>query len=169
MKLARTNLEAHLAMDLAPCACGETRFARQSAVLRRGDDLCSRYTGACAKCGAAREFVFRIPEEILHPIPGEVRYGGAEPSELLDPGEWLAVADLHAKRSTRGDLAIAIAAMEEILKFAAPGAERVPEAAFTSERGRAVLATEPGRFRIARLEIVLKTYRDLLRKYDAAN
>lgn len=162
MKLARTNAEAHLYMDRTPCACGETRFARQSAVVQRGDELCSKYTGACAKCGAAREFVFRIPEQILMPVPGTVRFGADDASELLDPGEWLEVADLHAKRSTRDDLAIAIAAMEEILKFVPAGEERVPERAFTSDRGRAVLAKEPGRFRKARLDVVLATYRDLL-------
>lgn len=169
MKLARTSAEAHLAMDLTPCACGETQFPRDSAVVRLGEELCSRYRGACARCGAARELVFRIPEDVMMPVPGEVRFGGAEPSELLDPGEWLAVADVHAKRGTGTGLVTAIAALEEVLKFAPAGAERVPETAFTSERGRAVLAAEPGRFRVARLEIVLKTYRELLRKYDTGN
>ena len=124
LKLARTNAEAHLYMDLHPCACGERRFARQSAVVTLEGDLASRYTGACARCGAERRFEFRLPQEILQPPAEGVRFGGPEPSELLDPGEWLSVADDHARavpvgapldgdalRAARGSLATAIAAI----------------------------------------------------------
>jgi hypothetical protein len=34
--LARTNEEAHLYMDLPPCACGEVAFERTSAVVATG-------------------------------------------------------------------------------------------------------------------------------------
>ena len=166
MPLARSNAEAHLFMDLRPCGCGDTRFPRQSAVVRRGDDLCSQYTGACETCGTVRTFVFRLPQEILMPVPGRVVFGGPAdgPSQLLDAGEWLEVADLHARRNpgTVNDLATAIAATEEILKFVPPGGERVPDEAFWTERGRAVRDGEPGRFRAVRLEAVLGAYRDLL-------
>jgi hypothetical protein len=172
VKLARTSAEAHLYMDLTPCGCGDHRFERQSAVVMRGDVMCSQYTGPCATCGTIRTFVFRLPEEILAPAPGRIRFGGAEPSQLLDPGEWLAVADDFAKRNpvdvpparrarAREDLATAVAALEEVLKFAG-GADRVPDAAFVSERGRAVRDAEPGRFRVIRLEAVLGAYRELL-------
>ncbi|HEY0992266.1 MAG TPA: hypothetical protein VGD80_34680 [Kofleriaceae bacterium] len=166
---ARTNSEAHLYMDLNPCGCGGIDFERHSAVITEGDALCSRYSGACKSCGARREFVFELPET-FRPIRGDhIEFGGDDPSRLLDPGEWLAVAEFHARRNpgTRDDLDIARAAVEEVLKFAPAGAERVPDDAFRSERGRAVRDREPGRFRRARLEAVLGAYRDLLAKMPA--
>jgi hypothetical protein len=176
LPLARTNAEAHLYMELHPCACGEVRFDRQSAVVTIGDDLASRYAGACTRCGQQREFLFRLPERILVPEPGQVRFGDGRPSELIDPGEWLALADAYAStgpadtgqldpgaaRRVRADLATAIAALDEVLKFVPPGADAVPAEAFWSERGRAVRATEPGRFRAARLHAVRDAYADLL-------
>jgi hypothetical protein len=157
--LARTAAEAHLFMDLRPCRCGESAFDRRSAVVEVEGDLATHYSGACARCGAAREFLFRLPEEIPPPVAGAVRrFGGDAPSELLDAGEWLAVADDHAGRD---DAATAAAAMDEVLKFLPVGADTVPDAALWSDRGRAVHAAEPGRFRRARLEAVRDTYRAL--------
>lgn len=150
-------------MDLHPCECGSGVFERRSSVVADGDDLHSVYRGSCDGCGKPREFRFRLPE---HPVfaGGALSYGDERASELLDPGEWMAVADQHATRrpATRQDVAIAIAAVEEILKFGAASDEHIPEAAFTSERGRTVRAAEPGRFRRARLEAVLATYRSIV-------
>ena len=175
LKLARTNAEAHLFMDLRPCACGERRFERKSAVVTLDGDLASRYTGACARCGTERRFEFRIPQEILQPPPTGVLFGGAEPSELLDPGEWLSVADDHARRvpvnakldgdalrAARHDLATAVAALDEIRKFAPPGAVEVPMSAFFTPLGRAIWDKEPGRFRLARLAAVRQAYADAI-------
>jgi hypothetical protein len=160
---ARTPDEAHVYMDLRPCDCGEVQFERRSSLVASGDDLIRVYRGNCARCGKAREFRFRLPE---HPLAtgGEPEFGDARPSELLDPGEWMLVAEQHAQRtpSTRRDLGMARAAMFEILKFMSPGDDVVPEQAFTSERGRALRDGEPGRFRRARLEAVLGTYDELL-------
>ena len=165
LPLARTSAEAHLYMELHPCACGETSFGRQSAVVEAEGDLASYYSGPCARCGTAREFLFRLPAEILPVVPGEVRFGDDRPSELLDPGEWLRLADAYAGTSdsarAAADLATAAAAMDEVLKFVPPGADEVPETAFWSDRGAAVYAAEPGRFRAARLEAVRDTYRQL--------
>jgi len=173
LKLARTNAEAHLFMDLHPCDCGEHRFARQSSVVMLEGDLASRYAGACARCGAERRFEFRVPEEILAPPASGVQFGGPEPSQLLDPGEWLGVADDHARRvptgakldgdalrAARHDLAVAVAALDEICKFAPPGAAEVPSSAFFSPLGRATWDKEPGRFRLVRLQAVRKAYAD---------
>lgn len=176
LPLARTNAEAHLFMDLRPCRCGEVTFDRQSVVVEAEGDLASHYSGPCARCGVPREFLFRLPEHILVPAADEVRFGGDDPSELLDPGEWLWVADAYAGRgpaeisqlgddersAAREDLATAAAAMEEVLKFIPPGADAVPTSGFWSDRGRAVHASEPGRFRRSRLEAVRDTYRQLL-------
>ena len=42
--------------------------------------------------------MFRLPDRPLIPPPGSVAmFGGGEPSELLDAGEWLWLADLCAK------------------------------------------------------------------------
>jgi hypothetical protein len=164
--LARTPDEAHVYMDLHPCDCGETAFERRSSVVAMGDDLGRVYRGHCARCGKAREFRFRLPAEALA-TGGLPEFGDDRPSELLDPGEWMLVAEQYARVAspTRRDLGIARAAMFEILKFMSSDDDAVPERAFTSARGREVLAQEPGRFRRVRLEAVLATYDDLLTKH----
>jgi hypothetical protein len=161
--LARTPDEAHVYMDLHPCDCGEASFERHSSVIAMGDDLGRVYRGNCARCGKAREFRFRLPARPLV-TSGLPEFGDDRPSELLDPGEWMLVADQHATRKspTHRDLGLARAALFEILKFIGPDDEAVPEAAFTSVRGRELRDAEPGRFRRARLEAVLATYDGLL-------
>jgi hypothetical protein len=171
LKLARTNAEAHLFMDQRPCACGECRFARASTVVTVDDALASRYTGACARCGAARRFEFRLPDQIMPPPSTGVVFGGPEPSELLDPGEWLSVADDYARsvpvdtrldgdalRAARHRLAVAIAALDEVKKFVPPFAVEVPPSAFTTPLGRAIWDKEPGRFRVPRLDAARGAY-----------
>jgi hypothetical protein len=183
LRIARTNAEAHLYMDLHPCGCGEIRFPRSSSVLETSDgDLASHYTGVCPRDGAPREFTFRLPPEILMPPADEsVRYGGPEPSELIDPGEWLNVADAYARSVPAGAaspapgaasppagamLRRAIAAIDEVLKFIPGVADRVPEQAFVSDVGRAAYAKEPGRFRRPRLEAVRGAYVSALVEID---
>lgn len=174
LRLARTNEEAHLYMDLHPCECGELRFPRSSSVIHTDDgDLASRYTGACPQDGRPREFTFRMPQLTTPPpVDGTVLYGGDEPSELLDPGEWLSVADAYARNVPADTAALnsdglarakamltrAAAAVDEVLKFIPAGADRVPEVAFVTDRGRAAYAKEPGRFRRPRLDAVRSTY-----------
>lgn len=182
MLMARTNAEAHVYIGLHPCECGETGSSLQSAVIEEGDDLASRYSGNCSSCGAYREFTFRLPEEILLPSPGVTVFGDGSQSELLDPGEWLWVADRYASaspwntseldqdrlRQVRQQIAAAEAAMNEVLAFVPPDADAVPPEAFRTERGRAVYETEPGRFSRGRLEVVRDTYREILGELDAA-
>lgn len=159
---ARSNAEAHLYMDHQPCPCGAREFERRSTVITEGDALCCRYAGPCQRCGRRREFVFELSETI-RPVAGRIEYGGSDPSRLLDPGEWMDIADAHARRQpgTPRDLDIARAAIEEVLKFIPAGVERVPDDAFRTARGRAVRDAEPGRFRRPRLEAVLGVYREL--------
>jgi len=97
--LGRTSAEIHLYLDMNPCECGETSFDRTSRVHDEGGQLVARYEAACPRCGRPRRFVFRLPAT---PIGSgdegpEFRYGDARPSELLDPGEWLAAADALAR------------------------------------------------------------------------
>ncbi len=177
LRLARTNEEAHLYMDLHPCECGEIQFPRSSSVVETAEGgLASRYTGTCPQDGARREFTFRLPQRLAAP-PGDgaVSYGGAEPSELIDPGEWLSIADAYARNvpadtvslaaeglaQARSMLSRAVAAIDEVLKFIPAGDDRVPERAFVTDRGRAAYAKEPGRFRRPRLEAVRSTYANI--------
>src|SRR5688500_9923308 len=113
MLYARTNAEAHLYMDLTPCACGDAAFERTSSVVDEGGVLCSRYAGACRSCGTERTFTFELPETIRPPARGKIEYGGRDPSRVIDPGQWLAVADHRAKLNpgTVEDLQVASAAL----------------------------------------------------------
>ena len=163
----RTSAEAHMYMDQRPCSCGDIEFERQSAVIMDRDVLCTRYDGKCRTCGTPREFVFELPPT-QRPITDRVEFGGPDPSRLLDAGEWMAVSEYYAKLDpgTRDDLDIALAALDEVIKFLPDGVDSVPDKAFWSERGRIVRDREPGRFRRERLGAVVDVYRKLLAKYE---
>jgi hypothetical protein len=161
--LARTPAEAHLYMDVKPCPrCGGHGFSGTSVVMLQDGVVYERHTGTCQECGCAREFVFRVPQEPELRL-GAADFGGPEPSELLDPGEWLLVADLAAAReggAAREDLALAAAAVEEALKFVPAGADDIPAPSFHSSTGRDAYAREPARFRRARLEALAAALRE---------
>ncbi|MGA8112316.1 MAG: hypothetical protein WCA46_01500 [Actinocatenispora sp.] len=179
---ARTPDEAQLYLDIHPCErCGsmETPW-EQSAEVVDGTSVL-RYRGTCAGCGTERDATFLTPK--VHIVRGRdevVRYGGAQPSELIDAGEWLAVADLAARSSgiSVGEdeieaepegvelLGIAAEAMTEVLKFVPDGADRVPDSAFWTTEGRQLHETSPGRFKRRRLLIVRDSYRDVLDRLD---
>ncbi|MGA4991705.1 hypothetical protein [Nonomuraea bangladeshensis] len=169
--VARTRDEAHLYFDLHPCACGSVDTTWRSGLVNVEGALANRYTGVCEVCGAAREYVFGLPEQPVMPS-GYPTFGGPEPSELLDAGEWLWVADLTAGNVPVDDrdealrsLRVAAAAVEEAVKFVPPGADAVPDDGFWSERGLLVRAAEPGRFALDRLLIVRDTYQELAGRY----
>ena len=107
--LARTGDEARLYMDLRPCqSCGSAEVPWQAALVSAGGELARSYSGSCAGCGRYREFTFLLPElPMPRPAGALVCFGGEEPSELLDPGEWLWVADLAASNVPAGDPAAA--------------------------------------------------------------
>lgn len=185
LPVARTRDEAHLYMDLHPCeSCGSVDVAWDSALTAGEGAPARRYFGRCEGCGAEREFLFALPERPEVPGPHDVVFFGTDRSQLLDAGEWLLVSDLCAQAGSapsgtgdgttgggnsereraeaRESMAIAAAAVAEVLKFVPPGADEVPDSAFWSERGRTVREREPGRFRRRRLHIVGNTYRDAL-------
>jgi len=89
-------------------------------------ELCSRHSGYCTQCGAERSYTFRLPDEPRLSLERDVVFGGSEPSELLDAGEWLLVADLAASRPDGDDedVALAAAAIDEVLKFVPPRSRR---------------------------------------------
>lgn len=162
--LARTTAEAHLYMDVTPCSvCRGLGFSGTSVVMLLDGTLHERHTGTCQECGAAREFVFRVPPN--EPLNlDEVVFGGPERSELLDPGEWLNVADLVANReggADADDLLLAAAAVDEALKFVPDDADEVPPEAFHSVTGRATYESKPYRFQRDRLKALAAALRQL--------
>ncbi|BCY07797.1 hypothetical protein L3i22_028850 [Actinoplanes sp. L3-i22] len=114
-----------------------------------------RYAWDCPGCGRRRAYDFRTPAE-PEPFPhaGEnFRWGdGARPSELLDPGQWMLIADRFAAR----DGARAAAAVDEVLLFVTRGSLlrrwSVPRSAFRSRAGRARYRRNRGEFSRERLE-----------------
>jgi hypothetical protein len=162
-------------MDLQPCdTCGEHGFSGESAVVLVEGQLCSRYTGDCGRCGTRRQFLFRLPTEIRLPVERDIVFGGPDPSELLDPGEWLQVADRAASMPASGDaaadredVALAAAAVDEVLKFIPEGADVVPAGAFTSATGRRFYERDPGQFGRDRLELELADYERVQSAYEA--
>lgn len=176
--LARTHEEVHLFFELNPCPCGVADFGATSAVTPVGGDWLVRYTGRCVACGRPRAFEFRQPAELAVPDDGEWAPGDA-PSELIDAGEWLWVADTYGgdpadltglagpeREQARIDLLAARGAVDEVRKFLPDAAAEVPEDAFWSYRGRRMRVAEPGRFSRVRLDAALSTYERLLADLD---
>ncbi|TWD81329.1 hypothetical protein FB561_2441 [Kribbella amoyensis] len=163
---ARTRDEAYLYLDLTPCAgCGSTRTDWQHGLAQWDGALVAAYDGTCADCSAEREYLFQLPER--EHAGGAPNFGGPEPSVLLDPGQWLDVADrlMSAVPTDDPDTAddaarFASAAVAEVLKFVPANAEAVPPDRFWSSQGRHVYDQQPGRFRQDRLRVVLATYED---------
>jgi hypothetical protein len=167
-------------MDLNPCRCGEVEFEPQHWLEQVSDQLVANYQGACPGCGTERSFRFELDPE---PPPPPPAYGGDKPSELIDPGQFLWVAeelagtvpadpreltDAEEREDAVEALETSVAALEEVLKFVPPGADAVPEEAFTAPEGWMVYQEEPGRFRRDRLRAVLVTYRDMLARHTRA-
>ena len=177
MLVARSSAECHLYMDLHPCRCGNLDFEPEHWLEQNGEHLVARYQGICPGCGAKRSFEFVLDPQMPPPPPA---YGGDRPSQIIDPGQFLHVsqqlagavpadpADLgpdEDPEEARELLRMAIAALEEVLKFIPEGADRVPEEAFTAPEGWMIYHREPGRFRRGRLEAVLEAYRHTLAAY----
>jgi hypothetical protein len=121
-----------------------------------------------------RRFEFALDPE----IPPAHKFGGSKCSEILDAGQFLAVADTAARMvacdanrldgigrvRARTLLLRAVAALEEVLKFVPPGGDRVPVESLRSAAGRELYMAEPGRFRKSRLEVVLGVYQTAITK-----
>lgn len=145
-------------MELHPCACGETSAPDRHRLLSGEAGLIARYDGACPRCGSLRRFDFALADEI---VPLDV-FGGAQPSTIIDAGQFLAYADAAAQRDDETWLRRAVFALDEVLKLIPSGDDRVPGESITSADGRAFYDREPGRFRRARLEAVRGAYVKLL-------
>lgn len=164
-------------MDLHRCACGSGGFDRRHRLELHGDVLVAVYEGACGQCGVTRRFEFRMTEEIPPPPPA---FGGAEASQIIDPGEFEAVAGRLAESTgiqllntpesehhkLRGAVAYTVAAYEEMLKFLPPGADAIPASAFTSEVGKARYRHDPRNYERFILDLNVQGARNVLDGID---
>jgi hypothetical protein len=173
LPLARTAKEEHLYIELHACECGERNVTHHRHATLQGDGYwASDHELTCPNCSAEREFIFRTTDWPSWPESG---YGGPEPSEIIDAGQWLIIADLCAssvaatpsqvpdeRAKQRAAMQMAVDALAEILKFIPDGESIVPDSGFWTPEGRAERHREPGRFRRPRLEVVLQTYQRIL-------
>jgi hypothetical protein len=151
-------------MDLHGCPrCAAVEVDWAEALVDRDGSPARRYHGSCSGCGQPREFVFALPEVGTPPQPGAGVTFGAEgsTSELLDAGEWVAVADMMVLAAgltdvtadeSRESLTIAVACLDEALRFLPSDAAEVPPSAFWTDSGRQFRDRSPERFRRADLE-----------------
>lgn len=138
MLTARSAEECHLYMELHPCDCGEPVFQWSRCRREQRDDRpFSVYEGHCGACGEARCFEFAVTDE----PPPPPAYGGPEPSQIIGPDEFLAVAQALAaivpadpqrlgseeREQAMEVIELASAAIDEVLKFAPePDGEALP-------------------------------------------
>lgn len=162
-------------MSLHPCQCGESAMTDVGQGLFQTEQgVGDEHHGVCAGCGRNRRFVFRVPS-MLPRAPD--RYGGSDPSQIIDAGEWRAISLAYMGKldhvrddvdQMREVLQGALAAYQEMLKFIPPGEQQMPDSAFFTERGRRVRADErPGSFTRLFLEAMVDGVRaDLARCGD---
>jgi hypothetical protein len=162
LPFARTYNEAILFIRLRPCGCGEMEADWQDVALTLSGQPARYFTGACPNCGRSREFTIAMPADANR--RDDVVYGdGPEPSQIIDPGEWLGVSDLYGQRAEevltdeqfggREDvnvvyfaLSARVSALDEILKFMPENADVLPEWLCRSITGRALFEANPNRF-----------------------
>jgi hypothetical protein len=144
-------------MDLQPCAgCGAYGFEWETHLTEERDNaLVAVYRGPCVECGTERAYEF----ELIGQAPAALAFGGPQPSRIVDPGQFFALA--------REAIAMAVSAIDEVGKFVPADADAVPPAAFTSEAGGALYAADPTQFRRARIEAVAAAYRNVFTAYQA--
>jgi hypothetical protein len=173
MLVARTPEEARLYMDLHPCECDGAGFEPAHWLEDRDGTMVAVYEGQCPGCGRTRRFEFALDPAEAPPPPA---YGGADPSQIIDPGEFLRMGDHYASRypadppddppgtrdAARRAMAYAVATTDEVLKFIPPGRDRVPGSAFTSDLGRAMYRASPERFERIALLRRLALFREIL-------
>jgi hypothetical protein len=169
MLISRSSAECHLYIELHACECGEARAPWKHQLESRVDALVTVYDGVCEQCARPWSFEFALDPEVA-PIG---KFGGARPSQIVDAGQFLAVADAAARavpaevnrlddlsrQRARALMQRAVAAIEEVLKLIPHGADRVTVDTLSSALGKQMYLAEPGRFRQSRLEAVLGVYR----------
>lgn len=164
MKTARSSLECRLCIELDVCACGQTPGELAHRLVSRDEGLVALYEGSCTGCGRSLSYAFVLGDEIV----AADKFGGREPSQVIDAGQFLREADRAVLRVTDSPtsqnlywLGRAIACLEEVLKWIPDGEESPPASAFFTDDGLRVFHEEPGRFRRSRLAAVHAAYQEL--------
>jgi len=144
---ARSADEAWLYVDLHGCACGEYDFEPGTIALvnHPGHWGVNRYEITCVGCRSLRSFMFAIADHTRYRAAMAAgAFGGPEPSELIDAGEWFLLGCRTAQRGEGPDGALMI---DEVAKFIAAGDEAPSDAAFDSVDGQRIRDAVPGAFR----------------------
>ena len=168
--MARSFDEANLYLELQPCVvCGRVALDQQPGVAggQLDGEPVSWLDTVCANCGNRARFAFRMPAEPPVSTPGHVVFGGDEPSQLIDPGQWLKLADVVTRGpEVRDRVDLAASAVTEVLKFIKDGEDRVPGYEFWTDSGRQLLDEARWRFTRESLEFELDRYRRMLAVLD---
>src|ERR1044071_8238817 len=140
--ISRSSAECHLYIELHACECGEARAPWKHRLESRIDALVTVYDGVCERCTRPWTFEFALDPEVA-PIG---KFGGARPSQIVDAGQYLAVADAAARavpgevsrldelsrQRARALMLRAVAAIEEVLKLIPDGADRAAAESLSS-------------------------------------
>jgi hypothetical protein len=159
LPVARDPAETQLYIELTPCACGESRFPWRSNTVIETEDgsWVSTQECLCPGCGVLREFLVGVPD--WPTAAPDMRYGGPEPSELIDPGMWLWIGQRFGEAAYRaqgdGDRRqyrdLALDALTEVLRFIPEGETFVPRTAFWTEESLDLHDRDPHRFTLTSL------------------
>jgi hypothetical protein len=179
--LARTHAEADLYLSVQPCGtCGHVGLEVRGFSSGRVDGQERRWISAgCPNCGVLAEYVFRFPARRLASTDGHRRFGGDEASELLDPGQWLLLSeamvaelpddprrlDRAGRRAARESIDVALAAVEETMKFLRDGEDSVSGYSFWSQPGYHLFVAQPWMFERRWLASQLTELRAMLARY----
>jgi hypothetical protein len=178
--VTRSAEESQLYLELQSCPqCAATalEITAHWQAEDAGGALLSCYESRCAECGGGAEFEFAAPDE----PPAPPRFGGPEPSRLIDAGQFLAVArELAAavpadpaqcpaeeRADAREAMAMAVSAVTEVRKFLPADGNEVPPEAFFTAAGRALYGADPVQFTRRRLTALDNGYRRILAAYEA--
>jgi hypothetical protein len=165
-------------MQQQRCWCGQTGFlVTQHALLVRDGVRLWQYEAACTGCDTIRQFEFRAPAGPAPPYP---TFGGPAPSQLLDAGQFLRIATLvadqvpadpadlstHEVDEAYEAISIAVAAVEEVLKFIPAGHTSVPRDALWETESLVDYDLRPDRFVRRGLMAILGAYRQVQATYS---
>jgi hypothetical protein len=180
--VARSFDEAEMYLQLQICeVCGRVALEQQPGVAggQLDGEPVTWLATVCANCGNRTRFAFRLPAEAAVAPPGQVLFGGGGPSQLIDPGQWLRMADVvtqrlppqeelspHLDPALRDRVHLAAAAVAEVLRFIKPGEDRVPGYEFWTDSGRQMYDEARWRFDKESLEFELDRYRRALATLD---
>jgi hypothetical protein len=176
--MARSPWECHLYIEQRSCVCGRAGFdVTEHVELLRDRVPIWQYEAECGECGHTELFEFRAPDD---PTPAYPAFGGDAPSQLLDAGQFLEVATAAADRvpADPGEVPpddfddayetifIAVAAMQEVLKFVPAGRTEVPREALWAPASLAAYDERPDRYARRRLMADLGAYRQVQAAYS---